>query len=96
MRESVRSRSSRGAGAPVIFAEELEVADLRLAHAGSYKPFGAALNLYSTGLAIGSQPLSNLSTDASRDHVALDVDAENNTASSSTKAPLSSNNSSHK
>lgn len=94
MRESVRSRSSRGAGAPVIFAEELEVADLRLAHTGSYKPFGAAL--YSTGLAIGSQPLSNLSTDASRDHVALDVDTENNTASSSAKAPLSSNNSSHK
>ena len=73
VRESVRSRSSRGAGAPVIFAEELEVADLRLAHTGSYKPLGAAL--YSTGLG-SQQPISSLSPDPSREHVSLDVGAD--------------------
>ena len=73
VRESVLSRSSRGAGAPVIFAEELEVADLRLAHTGSYKPLGTAL--YATGLG-SQQPLSGLSADPSREHVSLDVDAD--------------------
>ena len=73
VRESVRSRSSRGAGAPVIFAEELEVADLRLAHTGSYKPLGAAL--YATGLG-SQQPISILSPDPSHERVSLDVRAD--------------------